>query len=104
MLNHCVNYFSKKMRFNSFYNKCHAAGWADVYLFILDDEQAGYGSVWGKDKGRTGIPYLNFLKEPLRKYAGQFFSSFIKVSAAGSAECQTNDVLLTQMLLKIPEI
>ena len=93
--------FLKENTFQFIYNKCHAAGWADVYLFILDGEQAGYGSVWGKDNREDRDTIFEFfLKEPLRKYAGQFFNSFIKVSAASSVECQTNDVSLTQMLFE----
>ena len=42
--------FLSENTFQFIYNKCHAAGWADVYLISKNEQQVGYGSVWGKDK------------------------------------------------------
>ena len=42
------------------YNKCHLYGWADEYLFLLEDTSIGYGSVWGvRITGKTGTLFLN---------------------------------------------
>ena len=93
--------FLTENTFQFIYNKCHAAGWADVYLFTVNNKQAGYGSVWGKDRREDRDTIFEFfLTEPFRKYAGQVFAKFIKVSVAGFVECQTNDTVLTQMLFE----
>jgi len=42
--------FLSENTFQFIYNKCHAAGWSDVYLISKNEQQVGYGSVWGKDK------------------------------------------------------
>ncbi|MEJ0080571.1 MAG: hypothetical protein WDM78_06350 [Puia sp.] len=91
--------FLSENTFQFIYNKCHAAGWADVYLFTLNDTQVGYGSVWGKDRREDRDTIFEFfLSKPFRKYAEKVFAELIRVSATGFVECQSNDVLLTQML------
>jgi RimJ/RimL family protein N-acetyltransferase len=90
--------FLSENKFQFICNKCHAAGWADVYLFSLNDEQVGYGSVWGKDRREDRDTIFEFfLTSPFRKHADQVFSEFIKFSAADFVECQSNDLLLAQM-------
>lgn len=90
--------FLAEAKFQFIYNKCHGAGWVDVYLFEADGVSVGYGSVWGKDKREDRDTICEFfLVQPFRKYARQFFSEFIKTSGAGFVECQTNDILLADM-------
>jgi GNAT superfamily N-acetyltransferase len=81
------------------YDKAHYYGWADTYVFLLDGQKVGYGSVWGKDKreDRDSI-FEFFLIKPHRKQANAFFPEFIIASGASYIECQSNDDLLTSML------
>src|SRR5579863_462253 len=93
--------FLAELHFQFVYNKCHGAGWADTYLFIIDGEKAGYGSVWGKDKREERDAIFEFyLLEPYRKSANIIFPEFYKVSKASYIECQTNDTLLAGMLFE----
>jgi RimJ/RimL family protein N-acetyltransferase len=87
--------------FQFVYNKCHGAGWADTYLFTIDGEKAGYGSIWGKDKReeRDAI-FVFYLLEPYRRLANSIFPELHKVSGASYVECQTNDRLITDMLFE----
>jgi hypothetical protein len=90
--------FLAENNFQFICNKCHSAGWADVYLFSLNGEQVGYGSVWGKDKREDRDTIFEFfMKKPFRKYADRVFLEFIRVSEADFIECQSNDLLLAQM-------
>jgi RimJ/RimL family protein N-acetyltransferase len=93
--------FLSESSFQFVYNKCHAAGWADVYLFSVNEKKIGYGSVWGKDKREDRDTIFEFfLTSPSRKSAGLFFAEFTRVSEARFVECQTNDELLAQMLFE----
>ncbi len=93
--------FLKEINFQFIYNKCHGAGWADTYLFTIDDIKAGYGSVWGKDKREERDAIFEFyLLEPYRKMANFIFPEFCKISNASYIECQTNDALLAGMLFE----
>src|SRR2546430_1723554 len=44
------NLFLHENKFQFVHNKCHENGWADSYLFTMNETKIGYGSVWGKDK------------------------------------------------------
>jgi GNAT superfamily N-acetyltransferase len=93
--------FLAEIDFQFVYNKCHGAGWADIYLFTIDGQQAGYGSVWGKDKREERDAIFEFyLLEPYRKFANVIFLEFHKIAGASFVECQTNDKLLTSMLFE----
>ncbi len=93
--------FLAETKFQFIYNKCHDAGWVDVYLFKFNEISIGYGSVWGKDKRENRATICEFfLDQPFRKYARHIFDQFIKISCAGFVECQTNDTLLASMALE----
>ena len=95
------NLFLSECKFQFIYNKCHAAGWADIYLFTMDEVNVGYGSLWGKDKRENRDTIFEFyLRGPFRKYASQVFAGFLENSAAGFVKCQSNDLLLTRMLFE----
>lgn len=42
--------FLHEGNFQFTYDKCHLYGWADTYVFRVNGNNTGYGSVWGKDK------------------------------------------------------
>jgi hypothetical protein len=95
------NLFLSEINFQFVYNKCHGAGWADVYLFSTNETAIGYGSVWGKDKREDRDAVFEFyLTVPFRKNATRIFADFIKTSQATYIECQSNDRLLTSMLFE----
>src|SRR5471030_523909 len=85
------NLFLAEISFQFVYNKCHGAGWADTYLFTIDEIQVGYGSVWGKDKRENRDAIFEFyLLKPFRRFADKIFPEFQKVSGAMFIECQSN--------------
>ncbi len=84
--------------FQFVHNKCHGAGWSDIYLFIQNGDPTGYGSVWGKDiRDNRDTIFEFYLKAPVRQYANRIFPEFIRQSGVAFLECQTNDLLLSQM-------
>lgn len=94
--------FLAEAKFQFVYNKCHGAGWVDVYLFKFNEIAIGYGSVWGKDKREDRDTICEFfLEQPFRKYARQIFDQFAKAAGALFVECQTNDVLLANMAFEL---
>jgi hypothetical protein len=100
-IQHLRDLFLQENTFQFVYNKCHGAGWADTYLFTLDEATVGYGSVWGKDKREDRDTIFEFyLLKPFRKFANNIYAEFHKVSGASFIECQTNEVLLTGVLLE----
>ena len=90
--------FLQEHPFQFVHNKCHGAGWSDIYLFMHKREHIGYGSVWGKDiRDNRDTIFEFYLKTPFRKYATSIFPEFIKNSGVVFLECQTNDHLLAHM-------
>ena len=91
--------FLHESNFQFIYNKCHAAGWADTYLFTMDEIKIGYGSVWGKDRREDRDAIFEFyLINPFRKFSNSVFPKFLSASGAIFIECQSNDLLLSSML------
>lgn len=100
-IQHLRDLFLQENTFQFVYNKCHGAGWADTYLFTLDEATVGYGSVWGKDKREDRDTIFEFfLLKPFRKFANIIYTEFHKISGASFIECQTNDTLLTGILFE----
>ena len=87
--------------FQFVYDKCHGAGWSDVYLFTIDGMPVGYGSAWGENKREDRDTIFEFyLEKPFVKHARQIFAAFVKKAGAGFVKCQTNDYLLSAMLFE----
>ncbi len=83
------------------FDKCHRYGWADTYLFIINGEQVGYGSVWGKNKREDRDAIFEFyLIREWRHLSDQFFITFCKSSGAFYIECQSNDRFIYPMFEK----
>ncbi|GAA4088501.1 GNAT family protein [Mucilaginibacter panaciglaebae] len=93
--------FLAESRFQFVYNKCHGAGWADTYLFTIDETPIGYGSVWGKNNraDRDAI-FEYYLLKPFRKFTDKVFPEFQQVSGAPFIECQSNDTQLAGILFE----
>lgn len=81
------------------YNACHERGWSDSYILTLDDKEAGYGAVKGKEEipGRDTV-FEFYLLPHCRNRAHLFFRELLHTSGAAFIECQSNDLLLTAML------
>lgn len=93
--------FLTEGNFQFTYDKCHLYGWADEYLFTLDDEPIGYGCVWGTDKRENRDSIFEFyLKEPYRGSSGLIFEKFKALTNVSHIESQTNDFLLTSLLFQ----
>lgn len=91
--------FLQENNFQFIYDKCHTYGWADSYLFKLNGIDIGYGAVWGQKKREDRDAVFEFyIIKPYRKFANIFFSELLKISGAAFIECQSNDLLLSEML------
>jgi len=92
------------LRENTFqlvHDKCHGAGWADTYIFLMGNDKAGYGSVWGKDNRKDRDTIFEFyLLTPYRKFANIIFPKFRLVSGADFMECQTNSKFQSAMMFE----
>lgn len=91
--------FLQESNFQFTYNKCHDYGWADTYLFFIDDTKVGYGAVWGMNRREDRDAIFEFyIINPYRKFGNAIFQKFYVASGATFIECQSNDLLLTAML------
>jgi RimJ/RimL family protein N-acetyltransferase len=85
-------------------NKCHDYGWADTWLFRIDNVRIGYGAVWGTDRRQDRDTIFEFyLLPPYRKFASNIFGEFQSACRAIWIESQSNDTLLTTMLYRFCE-
>ena len=81
------------------YDKCHYYNWDDNYIFLVDNQPIGYGSIWGKDKREDRDAIFEFyVKPPFRKWSNAIFRELHTLSGATYIECQSNDLLLTGLL------
>jgi GNAT superfamily N-acetyltransferase len=93
--------FLQENNFQFIYDKCHIYGWADTYIFILDDLPIGYGAIWGRSKREDRDAIFEFyIIKPYRKFANGFFLKFQLASGATFIECQSNDLLLSRLLFE----
>ena len=96
--------FLHENNFQFTYDKCHYYGWADTYLLLTGDHKIGYGCVWGKDKRTDRDSIMEFfVLKPFRQFANILFREFISVSSSTFIECQSNDLLLTELLYQFAE-
>ncbi|HKO82519.1 MAG TPA: GNAT family N-acetyltransferase [Chitinophagaceae bacterium] len=96
--------FLQENNFQFVCDKCHYYGWADTYLFTVNGEKAGYGSVWGTNKREDRDAIFEFyLLKPFRKMADLVFPQFHNQSGAVYIESQSNDPLLSSMLYQFSQ-
>jgi RimJ/RimL family protein N-acetyltransferase len=87
--------------FQFVHDKCHGAGWADTYIFMMGNNTAGYGSIWGKENRSTRDTIFEFyLQRPYRKFASLILPKFREISGAGFIECQTNNPLQSEVFFE----
>jgi len=93
--------FLKENNFQFILDKAYRYGWADTYLFAIEEKKIGYGSVWGKDKREDRDAIFEFYIIPsYRQFSSLIFPKFQTVSNAPYVEAQTNDLLLSTMLFE----
>ncbi|HEX4913292.1 MAG TPA: GNAT family N-acetyltransferase, partial [Vicinamibacterales bacterium] len=94
------NVYRQEMNCQIVHDSIHRrAGWTTTYLLVVDDTNAGFGSVaiggpW------TGIPTIFefYVLPAYRGCAFQLFEAFLAACRARSMEIQSNDALLAVML------
>lgn len=93
--------FLQETNFQVRYDACYIRGWADEYIFMVDNVRIGYGSVKGQDdlKDRNAI-FEFYLLPAYRNRIAVIFAELIKVSGVVFIECQTNDLLLSAMMFE----
>jgi GNAT superfamily N-acetyltransferase len=83
------------------YDACHERGWTDSYLLTLDGVPVGYGSVKGReDVAARDVVFEFFVVRPFRKHASRLFLKLLSASGVRGVECQTNDWLLSSLVLE----
>jgi GNAT superfamily N-acetyltransferase len=93
--------FLQENNFQVRYDACHIRGWADEYIFRLDDVEIGYGSVKGKEDLKDRNAIFEFYVVPaFRNRAAAIFAELVKVSRVIYIECQSNDFLLSAMMFE----
>ena len=91
----------RENNFQFVHDKCHGAGWADTYIFLLGADTVGYGSMWGKDDRQMRDTIFEFyLLRPYRKFASMIFTKFGIASGASFIECQTNNKLQSELFFE----
>lgn len=95
------NLFLQENNFQIRYNASHERGWTDSYLIIYNNEKIGYGSIKGNDDVNDRDTVFEFYLTPsFRNLSPIVFSELLKSSKTSFIECQSNDFLLTPLLLQ----
>ena len=76
----------------------HERGFTNSYLFNLEEQTVGYGSVGASEDGPKTTVKEFFVVAQYRDIALPLFRQFVAVSGAKMIEAQTNDRLLSAML------
>lgn len=91
--------FLHEANFQFISNSYHARGWTDVYTFTYDNAVVGYGGICGnEDRKERNCVFEFYIIPTYRNRAALFFSELLKITKATIIVCQSNDVLLIQML------
>lgn len=91
--------YRREMNAQIVHDSWHRRGLTNSYLCHLDDEIVGYGAVGGVPPDPKEIVKEFFIRPAHRRFALPFFRELIAVSGARQIAAQTNDQLLTLMLL-----
>ena len=91
--------FLQENNFQIRYNARHERGWTDSYLITYNGQNIGYGSVAGFENHTDRNDVFEFYIIPtFRRLAPVAFIELLQASKSIYMECQTNDVLLTQLV------
>jgi GNAT superfamily N-acetyltransferase len=93
--------FLQENNFQFVCDKCHYYGWSDDYLFMIDDNKAGYACVWGTDRRQDRDCVFEFYLLPqYRVHESLLFERLVRLSGAIYAEVQTNDRFLAPLFFR----
>ncbi len=93
------NLFLQENNFQIRYNSRHERGWTDSYVVTYNNEKIGYGSIAGNENARDRDTIFEFYIIPsFRNLSSVAFLKLLHSSNAVFIECQSNDLLLTQLL------
>jgi len=90
--------YRREMNCQIVHDSWHARGFTRSFLFTLEEQAVGYGSVGGVQEDPKTIVKEFFLLPPYRELAEPLFPHLVAVSGATTVEAQTNDPLLSRML------
>lgn len=92
--------FLAATRFQLRYFAVHERGWSDSYLILVDELEAGFGSIKGQEIPDRDTVFEFFVRPDFADSARQMFGALLSASLVSHIECQSNDELLTLLLLK----
>lgn len=78
----------------------HARGWTDSYLLKIDDVDVGYGSIMGQEIEHRDTLFEFYVVPPFRRLSKPLCRALIEQSRATYIECQSNDRLLSSLLME----
>ena len=91
--------YRRAMNCQIVHDSLHARGFTHQYLIRAGGEIAGYGCVLGYEKDPKDIVKEFYVAPEHRRAALTLFRTFVDATGAKTIEAQTNDVLLTLLLL-----
>jgi len=91
--------YRKEMDCQIVHDSWHGRGFTQSWLITDDGRIAGYGSIGGAGREPRDVVKEFFLHATDRNRADVLFRQFVVASGARRIEAQTNDRLLTQLLL-----
>jgi GNAT superfamily N-acetyltransferase len=91
--------YRREMNAQIVHDSWHKRGFTTSYLCQLDDTIVGYGAVGGVPPDPKDIVKEFYVQPAHRRFALPLFRELISVSGARRIHAQTNDALLTLMLL-----
>jgi GNAT superfamily N-acetyltransferase len=87
-------------RFQLRYFAVHQRGWTDSYLILVDGREAGFGSIKGQEIPDRDTVFEFFVRPTFADSAREMFGELLRASQVAHLECQSNDELLTSLLLE----
>ena len=82
------------------YYAVHERGWSDSYLISVDGADAGFGSIKGQEIPDRDTVFEFYVAPSFMSSARAMFEELLGSSAVPHIECQSNDELLTSLLLE----
>jgi GNAT superfamily N-acetyltransferase len=96
--------YLQQMNMQIRYDAVHERGWSDAYLIKAGTDPIGYGSIKGKDdlSLRDAI-FECYMIPAYQKNARDVFAALLSTCDAKYIECQSNDLLLSQLLYEFSD-
>jgi GNAT superfamily N-acetyltransferase len=92
--------FLDATRFQLRYFAVHQRGWSDSYLMRVGGLEAGFGSIKGQEIADRDTVFEFFVRPAFAGSAREMFGELLRASQVPHIECQSNDELLTSLLLE----